>query len=445
MKFSEYSEYKESSVEWLGRIPEHWNHSKIKYTTYLKGRVGWHGLNSDEFSDEGIHLVTGTDFKRGNVDWQTCYRISYERYAEDPYIQLREDDLLITKDGTIGKLAVVKQLPERASLNSGIFLVRPESGDYISDFLYWVLSSDTFRYFNDLTKSGSTINHLYQNVFDNFDFPLPTISEQQSITNFLAQKTAEINGLIAKKEHQIELMKEKRSSLINRVVTKGLNHNVPMKYSGIDWIGHVPEHWVICSLKYLCIKVTDGAHVSPETDNGVYHFVSTKDVGTNSIDFENCLRTSEASYEYLVKTGCKPQKGDILFSKDGTIGRTVVVRDDLDFVVASSLIIIRPKNDMLDPDFLHFLCQSHVIAGQVESYVKGAGLPRLSISNLLKVFGIFPGIKEQAQLANFLKHETDKIDNVIVMLNTQLDKLAEYRESLISSAVTGKIDVRGLS
>ena len=175
MKFSEYSEYKESSVEWLGRIPEHWNHSKIKYTTYLKGRVGWHGLNSDEFSDEGIHLVTGTDFKRGNVDWQTCYRISYERYAEDPYIQLREDDLLITKDGTIGKLAVVKQLPERASLNSGIFLVRPESGDYISDFLYWVLSSDTFRYFNDLTKSGSTINHLYQNVFDNFDFPLPTI------------------------------------------------------------------------------------------------------------------------------------------------------------------------------------------------------------------------------------------------------------------------------
>lgn len=204
----------------------------------------------------------------------------------------------------------------------------------------------------------------------------------------------------------------------------------------------MPKHWDVCALKYLSEKITDGAHVSPETENGVYHFVSTKDVGIDKIDFESCLRTSEASYEYLVRTGCKPQVGDILFSKDGTIGRTVVVRHELDFVVASSLIIIRPNKNLLNPDFLNFLCQSYVVTGQVESYVKGAGLPRLSIQNLLKVIGVFPSIEEQMSIASFLLNIVTTIKEIVTKLQSQIDKLREYRQSLISAAVTGKIDIR---
>jgi type I restriction enzyme, S subunit len=106
-----YEHYKDSGIEWIGEIPEHWSGIKLKYDTYIKARVGWHGLKADEFSfDEGVLCVTGTDFLNGKVNWDSCYRVSTERYEQDPYIQLRDEDLLITKDGTIGKVAIAKGL-----------------------------------------------------------------------------------------------------------------------------------------------------------------------------------------------------------------------------------------------------------------------------------------------------------------------------------------------
>jgi type I restriction enzyme S subunit len=130
------------------------------------------------------------------------------------------------------------------------------------------------------------------------------------------------------------------------------------KDSGVEWLGEVPAHWDIAALKRFADQITDGAHISPETENGIYPFVSTKDVSDESIDLETCLRTSQSTYEYMVKTGCRPEVGDVLFSKDGTIGRSVVVKDSRDFVVASSLIIIRPNKVRLSPLFLNRLCQS---------------------------------------------------------------------------------------
>lgn len=134
--------------------------------------------------------------------------------------------------------------------------------------------------------------------------------------------------------------------------------------------------------------------------------------------------------------------GDVLFSKDGTIGRTVIVKEDRDFVVASSLIIIRPKQKELDPFFLNQLCQSRLISNQVDSAVKGAGLPRLSIQNLLKVCGCFPPLAEQTQIADFLDRETAKIDELVMEQQRAIDLLQERRTALISAAVTGQIDVR---
>lgn len=195
-------------------------------------------------------------------------------------------------------------------------------------------------------------------------------------------------------------------------------------------------------LKRQCKKITDGAHISPETQNGVYYFISTKDISNDSINFENCLRTSETSFEYMVKTGCRPFIGDVLFSKDGTIGLTVIVRENCDFVVASSLIIIRPNHSTFDSEFLNYLCQSWIVTNQVNSFVKGAGLPRLSIQNLLRIIGTFPPIREQKTIATFLNHETNKIDTLITKSRQAIDFLKERRTALISAAVTGKIDVR---
>lgn len=207
--------------------------------------------------------------------------------------------------------------------------------------------------------------------------------------------------------------------------------------SGVEWLGDVPAHWTITQIKRFCERITDGAHISPETEGGTYPFVSTKDLLDNgNIDFHGCLRTSPASYEYLRRTGCRPYKGDVLFSKDGTIGRTVVVRDNVEFVVASSLVIVTPKAAVLDSNYLNFLLKSSAVALQVEAFVKGAGLPRLSIQNLLRVVGLVPPLAEQVAIAEFLDRETGKIDALIAEQEKLIILLAEKRQATISHTVT---------
>ena len=219
IKYKRYERYKDSGVEWIGEIPEHWGVSKIKFTTYVKGRIGWQGLRADEFIDEGPYLVTGTDFVDGLVNWDSCYHISMERYNEAPPIQLRENDLLITKDGTIGKVAIVKNKPKYAILNSGIFVTRPKNSAYLTEFMYWILNSQVFNKFIQYMSLGSTIVHLYQQTFENFSFPITNLNEQKTIAHFLDRKVAEIDGLISDIKLQIQKLKEYRQSLISEAVT----------------------------------------------------------------------------------------------------------------------------------------------------------------------------------------------------------------------------------
>jgi type I restriction enzyme S subunit len=210
--------------------------------------------------------------------------------------------------------------------------------------------------------------------------------------------------------------------------------------SDSSWIGSIPSNWRVAQLKRVASRITDGAHVSPETDGGVYDFVSTRDVTENGIDFGGSLKTTPESYEYLVRNGCRPVQGDVLFSKDGTIGRTVVVASNHPFVVASSLIIIRPNRRKATPDFLHFLCQAKSVVCQVDSFVRGAGLPRLSVANLTKIFGAFPPIEEQRQIARFLSRETAKIDALIAKQEQLIATLREDRTATITHAVTEGLD-----
>ncbi|MDL4840342.1 restriction endonuclease subunit S [Aquibacillus rhizosphaerae] len=210
---------KNSGVDWIGEIPEHWEKNKVKYSTYVKGRIGWQGLRSDEFIDEGPYLVTGTDFVNGLVNWNTCYHISEERFNEAPAIQLKENDLLITKDGTIGKVATVKNKPEKAILNSGIFVTRCSNEKYLTEYMYWVLSSNIFDRYIKYMETGSTIKHLYQETFVNFTYPLPGIDEQKAIVKYLNEITNDIDFVISDTRSQIEKVKEYRQSLIYEAVT----------------------------------------------------------------------------------------------------------------------------------------------------------------------------------------------------------------------------------
>ena len=210
---------KDSGIDWIGEIPEGWEVNKIKNTNYVKGRIGWHGLTSEEYQDEGAFLVTGTDFFNGHIDWSSCHHVSWERYKEDPYIHLKENDVLITKDGTIGKVALIEDLPDKATLNSGVFVIRPLKKKHISRFMFWILNSLVFEKFFDYVKRGATISHLYQETFERFIFPIPSLDEQKAIAEYLDKETLKIDKTIHKIQKKIKLLEEYKKSLIHHTVT----------------------------------------------------------------------------------------------------------------------------------------------------------------------------------------------------------------------------------
>lgn len=222
----ENTAFKDSGIKWLGQIPKHWEVRRIKYLAYVKGRIGFHGLKSDEFQyDNGAYLVTGNDFFNNIVEWEKCRRITEERYYEDPNIHLKNNDLLITKDGSIGKVAIVKDCPKQATLNSGIFLVRVNEMLCFVRYLFYIIHSQYFKEFIAFKTCGSTILHLYQSDFNAFKIPLPPLKEQKAIANYLDDKITKIERAISNIKEQIEQMRAYKTSLINECVCGRIDLN----------------------------------------------------------------------------------------------------------------------------------------------------------------------------------------------------------------------------
>ena len=210
---------KDSGIEWIGLVPKHWKYGRIKYNTYIKGRIGWQGLKAEEFIDEGPYLVTGMHFGNNCVLWDECYHISKERFEEAPEIHLQQDDLIMTKDGTIGKVAYIDELPDKATLNSHLLLIRPKTELFINKYMMWLLKSNVFVSYYTYYSYGSIMASISQEQFKNFNFFCPDIKEQQEIVEYLNTKCTEIDALIAKKEAFVEEMEAYKKSLIYEYVT----------------------------------------------------------------------------------------------------------------------------------------------------------------------------------------------------------------------------------
>ncbi len=439
-----YPAYKDTGIVWLGNVPNSWGIKRIKHNTYVKGRIGWQGLNSDEYGDVGVYLVTGTDFDKGRIDWDNCHRISEERYAEDPYIQLQDKDLLITKDGTIGKIALVDKLPDKATLNSGVFVTRPKTDDYITPFMYWVLNSNAFNVFIDYTKTGSTIQHLYQQTFVEFSYPVPSLPEQQAIADFLDRKTAQIDTLIEKKQQQIDLLQEQRTALINHAVTKGLNPEVRMKDSGVEWYGSIPQHWDMKRLGRITSVIMDIDHKMPLAVEKGVPFLSAKDLlNDGTLNFENDVKKiSEEDFQKLSRK-VQPQRHDIIYSRIGArLGKARLVETDQKFLVSYSCCVVRVIEEMALPEYIRFIMDSEILLTEAKARTVGIGVPDLGLGEIAKFPIPLPPKPEQEAILEFLNKNDAKIKTGIKDISKQIDLLNEYRTALISEAVTGKIDVR---
>lgn len=416
---------KESGIDWIGQIPEEWVISKIKFTTQLNGRIGWQGLTSAEYKEEGPYLITGTDFYNGAINFETAVHIDEKRWSEASQIQVENGDLLITKDGTVGKVAIISGLDDKASLNSGVLRIQPVD-EIDRKFLYLVLLSDEFWMWFNYTNSGaSTILHLYQNVFDEFTFTFPSKNEQQKIADFLDKKTAQLDKVKALLEEQIQKLKDYRASLIYETVTKGLDKNVPMKDSGIDWIGQVPEGWEISKIRYLVTTRSE------------------KRITDSSIPYIG-LENIESQTGKFVETGIQVDKsenivveiGDVLFGKLRPYLRKYW-RATFPSTASSEFLVFQSSE--LDMNFLYYAIQSDSFIEEVNTSTYGSKMPRASWEYIKNMKITFPSsLVEQQKIANLLDEKTAQIDNLIQIKNQQIKNINKQRQTLIYDYVTGK-------
>jgi len=199
---------KQGAMQELLKPKKGWEVQRLGDIATLKARIGWQGLTTSEYRTSGDYfLITGTEFKKGFIEWDKCFCVDEERFIQDKNIQIKQHDVLVTKDGTIGKIALIKSLPKPATLNSGVFVIRPINESFNPEFFYYLLLSDVFLKFLGQLTAGSTINHLYQKDFVTFKFSAPkTISEQQSIAKILLDMDEEITSLESKLEkyHQVK-------------------------------------------------------------------------------------------------------------------------------------------------------------------------------------------------------------------------------------------------
>lgn len=280
--------------------------------------------------------------------------------------------------------------------------------------------------------------------FGNLQVPIPPIKIQKRIGEYLKYKEQALNSLIELKVEQLEKLEQQLQSIITETVTKGLNPNVKMKDSGVEWIGEIPEHWQKTRIDFISrVKARlgwKGLKAEEYVEKG-YGFLSTPNLKYREIDFKNINYITEE--RYLESPEIMLEIGDVLLAKDGsTLGIVNVVRDlPIQSTVNSSIAVLRPTKKINSVYFYYYL-KSTYIQDVINQIKDGMGVPHLFQADIKKFKVLLPPLTEQQSIAKFLDEETLKIEKLIVNVKSQIDKLKEYRQALIYEAVTGKIDVR---
>lgn len=428
---------KDSGIAWIGEIPAEWGTVKIKYTSWLKGRIGWQGLTSAEYIDEGPYLVTGTDFASGIVNWNTCVHISKERFEMDADIQIREGDLLITKDGTVGKVAIARNCPQEVSLNSGILLIRNVGRyKYYDRYLYYVLISDEFWRWYTLSQTGqSTIKHLYQEQFYNFEFAFPECDEQRRIADFLDAECARIDAVIEKTRASIEEYKKLKQSVITEVVTKGIRPGRKMKDSGIEWIGEIPEEWSVRRIKTIFGLRDERNYLPLEEVNLISLYTDVGVVQHSDLEKTTGNKASNADGYKIV------HENDIIVNIIlcwmGAIGRSAYSG------VTSPAYDIYVPSDEIECRFYHHYFRTTGFSG--DCYKRGKGIMAMRWRTYSDQFRdirvVVPPIEEQREILAYLDSKTAEIDALIAKKEQLLAEMDSYKKSIIFEYVTGKKEV----
>ena len=424
-----YPKYKPSGVEWLGDVPEHWEVKRLDFLASVKARLGWKGLTASEYVPEGfIFLATPNIKGEGEIDFTNVNYITAERYYESPEIMVQVGDVLMAKDGsTLGTTNVVHHLPAPTTVNSSVGVLRPKPALNSSYFFRW-LTSGYLQSLIQSMKDGQGVPHLFQADIRKFPVLLPPPSEQRAIAAFLDRETGRVDRLVAKKRELIERLKEKRTAMISRTVTRGLPAetaakaglpvNPPLKPSGLDWLGDIPKHWEVKRLSYLAM-LKSGENITSEmiAEGGEYPVY-----GGNGLRGFYHKFTHRGHFVLIGRQGALC--GNINFGNGEfwASEHAVVVLPLTKFAVGWMGELLRAMN----------LGQYSVTAAQpgiAAEVIRGLQIP-------------VPPLPEQASIAAYLDEETAKLDALVAKVEEAIERLQEYRTALITAAVTGKIDIR---
>ena len=437
-----YDKYKTVDDIWIDAIPEHWDFSSLKYFVEI---INGYAFKSIDYSDdEGIPIIRIGDISYP-VDVPNAKKATPKNLDELDRFIIKKGDLLLAMTGaTIGKSCLYDS-DEIAYVNQRVGLLRSKNM-LTQNFLKYYIDTPLFREFITLSCSGSAQENISATQISGIKFPLPSINEQSQIVKFLNHQTSLVDEIISRKEKQIVLLKEKYQATINEIVTNGFSQNSKKKDSGIEWLGKIPEEWRIIPLKHIAILKGrlgwKGLKADEYVDEG-YGFLSTPDIKDEVIDFSSINHITEE--RYLESPEIMLEVGDVLLVKDGsTLGITNIIKElPIPSTVNSSIGVIRviDTNQIL-PEYLYIQLGSNYIQSVIGKLKAGQGVPHLFQKDIKNFNIILPSINEQLEIVRNVEFSKQTTSSLIQQLNNQIEKLKEYRQSIITDAVTGKVDVR---
>ena len=431
--YRSYRSYVDSGLEWLGTVPSHWRLIKNKYIfTEKKETVG---ENSGEYIllSLTLHGIIPRDMENPSGKFPAEF---------NTYKIVNPNDIVFC-------LFDIEETPRTVGHSShsgmitGAYTVIECNDTVLSRYIYY------YHLYLDIDKRlGSLYTGLRKVItrsnFFNIKTPLPPLPEQRAIADFLDSKTAQIEALIKKKQRQLELLQEHRTTLINQAITKGLNPDAPMKDSGIEWLGEVPAYWRIARIKHISLNMISGPFGSSLTKD-MYTKNGFRVYGQEQVipaDFTiGDYYISEQKYLEMQRYAVSPS--DVLISCVGTFGKIAVVPNDVEpGIINPRLIKVSPNRNLVAPNYLGEALSSKLIFEQLERVSRGGTMGVINLGLLSEILIPLPPLDEQEEILSFLKNK--KTENKITQRNidNQASLLNEYRTALISAAVTGKIDVR---
>ncbi|EQB2609035.1 TPA: restriction endonuclease subunit S [Raoultella ornithinolytica] len=429
-KYKAYPEYKDSGVEWFDVKPLSWKVTRLKLETFMN--MG-QSPSSDDCNIEGDGLA----FLQGNAEFGKVTPVE-KQYCPVAKKTANPGDILFSVRAPVGAMNFADK---KYGIGRGLCSIAA-SAKVTSPFLWWLLP--TYKYQLDAIATGSTFEAVSAEQLGNLCFALPSISEQIQIAAFLDHETAKIDNLIEKQQQLIELLKEKRQAVISHAVTKGLNPDVVMKDSGVEWLGEVPEHWIIAQLKFNTLEMQTGPfgsqlHAEDYVVDGI-PLINPAHMNAGMIIPDPKVTVDEATQERLGRH--KLSEGEIIFSRRGELGRCAVVKKNNEGWLCGTGSLKAKLTKKIIPDYAYTLISSEGVVSELTLESKGSTMANLNTETLGRIRLPVPPISEQEEILDYIKIISNKYDYLIRSADTAIRLMQERRTALISAAVTGKIDVR---